>query len=186
VCDLWRSQKIPITEESPRAPVSPYGTSKLFFEHALEAYSHAYGMRSISLRYFNATGADESGAIGELHNPETHLIPLALAATIEKRPELQIYGSDCLPPDGTCIRDYIHVNDLADAHVRALQYLESNVDQQNASMAINLGTGHGHSVLEILQAAEQATGRVLRRKIVPRRMGDPQCSLPIRLRLTES
>jgi NAD dependent epimerase/dehydratase family len=108
-------KQVPITEQTPREPVNPYGASKLFFENALEAYSRAYGLRSVSLRYFNAAGADESGEIGELHDPETHLIPLALAASTENGPELQIYGSDYPTADGTCLRDYIHVNDLADA-----------------------------------------------------------------------
>ena len=162
-------QQIPITEQTPREPVNPYGASKLFFENALEAYSRAYGLRSVSLRYFNAAGADESGEIGELHDPETHLIPLALAASTANGPELQIYGSDYPTPDGTCVRDYIHVNDLADAHVRALQYLGKGGD----SLAVNLGTGRGHSVLEVIRMAEKATGRPVRRKIGPRRPGDP-------------
>ena len=112
--------RIPIFEQTPRQPVNPYGASKLFFENALEAYGRAYGLRSVSLRYFNAAGADESGEIGEMHNPETHLIPLALAASAANGRALQIYGSDYPTPDGTCVRDYIHVSDLADAHVRAL------------------------------------------------------------------
>ena len=161
--------QIPIREDTPRQPVSPYGTSKLFFEHALEAYGHAYGLRFASLRYFNAAGADESGEIGELHDPETHLIPLALAAAAPGDAELRIFGSDYPTPDGTCIRDYIHVNDLADAHVRALRHLESGGD----SLALNLGTGHGYSVLEIIRAAEGVTGRTVRRRTVPRRPGDP-------------
>jgi UDP-glucose-4-epimerase GalE len=161
--------QIPITEQKPREPINPYGASKLFFENALEAYSRAYGLRSVILRYFNAAGADESGEIGEIHEPETHLIPLALAASTENGPELQVYGSDYPTEDGTCIRDYIHVNDLAEAHVRALQYLEKGGD----SLAINLGTGRGHSVLEVIQAAENTTGRPVRRKIGPRRPGDP-------------
>ena len=131
-------------------------------------------MHSISLRYFNAAGADENGEIGELHNPEPHLVPLALAATVEPGPELQIYGSDYPTPDGTCVRDYIHVNDLADAHVQALQYLEKNGNEkQGAAQAINLGTGRGHSVQEVIQAVETATGRTVRRKIGQRRPGDP-------------
>jgi UDP-glucose-4-epimerase GalE len=161
--------EIPITEQTPREPVNPYGVSKLFFENALEGYSRAYGLRSVRLRYFNAAGADESGEIGELHDPETHLIPVALAASTESGPELQIYGSDYPTADGTCIRDYIHVSDLADAHVRALQYLEGGGD----SLAVNLGTGRGHSVLEVIQAAERVTGRAVRRKMGPRRPGDP-------------
>jgi len=172
-------KQIPITEQTPREPVNPYGASKLFFENALEAYSQAYGLRSVRLRYFNAAGADEGGEIGELHDPETHLIPLALAASTGNGSELQIYGSDYPTPDGTCLRDYIHVSDLADAHVRALQYLEKSKDEKNGdekggdSPAINLGTGRGHSVLEVIQAAENATGRPVRRTIGPRRPGDP-------------
>lgn len=170
--------QIPIAERAPREPVNPYGASKLFFENALDAYSRAYGLRSVRLRYFNAAGADESGEIGELHDPETHLIPLALAASNGKRAELQIHGSDYPTADGTCVRDYIHVNDLADAHVRALQYLERDGNGNGGenggdALAVNLGTGRGHSVLEVLQAAENATGRPVRRTIGPRRRGDP-------------
>ncbi len=160
--------KVPITEDNPRQPVNPYGTSKLFCEYALEAYDRAYGLRSARLRYFNAAGADDSGEIGELHNPETHLIPLALAATGDGA-ELKIFGTDYPTPDGTCVRDYIHVNDLADAHVRALQHLEKGGE----SIALNLGTGQGDSVLEVIQAAETATGRTVRRKVGSRRAGDP-------------
>jgi UDP-glucose-4-epimerase GalE len=172
-------EQIPITEQTPREPVNPYGASKLFFENALEAYSRAYGLRSVSLRYFNAAGADDSAEIGELHDPETHLIPLALAAASGNGPELQVFGSDYPTADGTCVRDYIHVNDLADAHVRALQYLETQQLEKTAdekgsgSLAINLGTGRGHSVLEVIRAAENATGRTVRRMIGPRRPGDP-------------
>ena len=161
--------KVPITEDNPREPINPYGASKLFFENALEAYSNAYGMRSARLRYFNAAGADESGETGELHDPETHLIPLALQATTPDGPELKVFGTDYPTPDGTCLRDYIHVTDLADAHVRALQYLEKGGD----SLALNLGTGRGHSVLEVIHAAEKATGKPVRHKIGPRRPGDP-------------
>ncbi len=177
-------RQVAITERTPREPVNPYGASKLFFENALAAYSPAYGLRSVSLRYFNAAGADESGEIGEIHDPETHLIPLALAASTAngaelKIPELQIYGSDYPTPDGTCVRDYIHVNDLADAHVRALRHMETqrvahNSEEENGgSLAINLGTGRGHSVLEVITAVEKATGRPVRRTVGPRRPGDP-------------
>ena len=167
-------EQSPIAERTPREPVNPYGASKLFFENALQAYGRAYGLRSVSLRYFNAAGADESGEIGELHDPETHLVPLALTASTPNGPELRIYGSDYPTPDGTCVRDYIHVNDLADAHVRALQYLENGGGEKSGgSLAVNLGTGRGHSVLEVVQAAESATGRPVRRIIGPRRPGDP-------------
>jgi UDP-glucose-4-epimerase GalE len=160
--------KVPITEDIPRQPINPYGMSKLFFENALEAYSRAYGLRYASLRYFNAAGADESGEIGELHDPETHLIPLALDAATDGA-ELHIFGADYPTPDGTCVRDYIHVDDLAEAHVLALQQLAS----ADTSFALNLGTGTGNSVLEVIKTVEQVTGSRVRRKTVPRRPGDP-------------
>ena len=161
--------KVPIEENTPRQPVNPYGVTKLFFEQALEAYDRAYGFRYASLRYFNAAGADESGEIGELHDPETHLIPLALRAAAGLGPELNVFGSDYPTPDGTCIRDYIHVNDLARAHVKALEYLSAGKE----SVAINVGTGTGASVQEVISAVEEATGKRVPRKIGPRRAGDP-------------
>ena len=161
--------KVPITEDTVRQPINPYGVSKLFFEQALEAYGRAYGLRYAALRYFNAAGADESGEIGELHNPETHLIPLALAATREQGQALQIFGEDYPTPDGTCIRDYIHVNDLAEAHALALARLVDG----SKSFSVNLGTGQGCSVLEIVRAAEQITRKSVRRIMGPRRPGDP-------------
>jgi UDP-glucose-4-epimerase GalE len=161
--------KSPIAEETPRQPVNPYGVSKLLFEHALEAYDRAYGLRFASLRYFNAAGADESGEIGELHDPETHLIPLALRAVGGNGAELQIYGSDYPTPDGTCVRDYVHVNDLAEAHVRALQHLEAGKE----SLAMNLGTGRGYSVKEIVSAVERVTNKAVTKRVGPRRDGDP-------------
>jgi len=161
--------KIPITEKTDRQPVNPYGVSKLFFEQALEAYDRAYGLRYASLRYFNAAGADDSGEIGELHNPETHLIPLALHAAAGTGPEIQIFGSDYPTPDGTCIRDYIHVNDLAEAHVKALAHLNAGKE----SFAANLGTGRGHSVREVITAVEDVTGNPVPVRLCPRRVGDP-------------
>ena len=161
--------KVPITEDLPRQPINPYGVSKLFVEQALEAYDRAYGLRYASLRYFNAAGADESGEIGELHDPETHLIPLALAATTESGPELKVFGDEYPTPDGTCIRDYIHVNDLAEAHVIALERLA----KEATSCALNLGTGTGNSVREVIHAVEQVTGKKVRQKVVVRREGDP-------------
>jgi UDP-glucose-4-epimerase GalE len=161
--------KVPIDESTSRKPVNPYGVSKMFFEQALEAYDRAYGLHYASLRYFNAAGADESGEIGELHDPETHLIPLALRAAAGLGPELQVFGSDYPTPDGTCIRDYIHVNDLASAHVKALDHLAVGKD----SVAVNVGTGTGASVREVLTAVEDATGKPVPHKIVPRRPGDP-------------
>jgi UDP-glucose-4-epimerase GalE len=160
---------VPITENTPRQPVNPYGVSKLFVENALEAYDRAYGMRFASLRYFNAAGADESAEIGELHEPETHLIPLALAAAAGRAPHLAIFGADYPTPDGTCIRDYIHVNDLGEAHVQALDRLGNGGE----SGALNLGTGQGHSVREVIAAVEQVTGRSVPTVVGPRRAGDP-------------
>jgi len=161
--------KVPIEEDIPRQPVNPYGVSKLFFEQAMESYDRAYGFRFASLRYFNAAGADESGEIGELHEPETHLIPLALSAAAGLGPELQVFGSDYPTPDGTCVRDYIHVNDLASAHLKALDHLRAGKE----SFAVNVGTGTGASVQEVIAAIEEVTGRRVPRKIVPRRPGDP-------------
>jgi UDP-glucose-4-epimerase GalE len=161
--------KVPISEDNPRQPMNPYGVSKLFFERALEDYDRAYGLRFASLRYFNAAGADESGEIGELHDPETHLIPSALLAVKGKRAELELFGTDYPTPDGTCIRDYIHVNDLAEAHVLALKYLADGGD----SVALNLGTGHGYSVKEVLGKVEEVTGREVPKRVAARRAGDP-------------
>jgi len=162
-------EKVPITEATPRQPVNPYGTSKLFFENALEAYDRAYGLRYMSLRYFNAAGADESGEIGELHDPETHLIPAALKAVTGEQGELELFGSDYSTPDGTCIRDYIHVNDLANAHVLALKKLEAG----GGSAALNLGTGLGCSVKEVITMIEEVTGSKVPHREGPRRPGDP-------------
>jgi UDP-glucose-4-epimerase GalE len=162
-------EKVPITEDTPRQPVNPYGTSKLYFENALEAYDRAYGMRYMSLRYFNAAGADESGEIGELHRPESHLIPAALKAITGEMPPLELFGSDYPTPDGTCIRDYIHVNDLAEAHVLALKQLEAG----KSSAALNLGTGLGCSVKQVIGTIEDVTGSKVPHRIGPRRPGDP-------------
>lgn len=161
--------RVPIAEDTPRLPVNPYGVSKMCFERALEAYSHAYGLRYASLRYFNAAGADESGEIGECHDPETHLIPLVLSAAGGSGPPLQIFGDDYPTPDGTCIRDYVHVNDLAEAHLKALQHLSGGGD----SIAANLGTGQGHSVMEVVAAVEKVSGQTVPKRIMGRREGDP-------------
>jgi UDP-glucose-4-epimerase GalE len=160
---------IPITEETPREPVNPYGASKLFVEHALEAYRMAYSLNYMALRYFNVAGADESGETGELHDPETHLIPRILMVAAGMQPELEVYGNDYPTPDGTCVRDYIHVSDLAEAHVRALEYLV----RTGNSAAVNLGTGKGWSVKEVVAAAEKVTGRRIPLRYAPRRAGDP-------------
>lgn len=160
--------KTPIAEDLPRQPVNPYGATKLAFENALEAYGHAYGLRSVIFRYFNAAGAHENGLVGEVHNPETHLIPSVFEAISGKRSALEIYGDDYPTPDGTCIRDYIHVNDLAEAHVLGLEYLETG-----SSTALNLGTGKGHSVREVISTIERVTGKPVPCKLAPRREGDP-------------
>jgi UDP-glucose-4-epimerase GalE len=169
-CAVYGDQpEIAITENTPRNPINPYGASKLAFEHALEAYSRAYGLRFVSLRYFNAAGADESGEIGELHDPETHLIPCVLETAAGLRDSVDIYGNDYPTPDGTCVRDYIHVNDLADAHLQALEYLR----RSGESIALNLGTGKGHSILEVISMVEQVTELPVKRRFCSRRPGDP-------------
>jgi UDP-glucose 4-epimerase len=160
--------KVPITEDNPRQPVNPYGATKLAFENALEAYSRAYGLKYVAFRYFNAAGADESGSIGERHEPETHLIPLVFQAIQGKRVALEIFGDDYSTRDGTCIRDYIHVTDLAEAHVLGLEYLS-----RAESIAMNLGTGNGHSVHEVISTVEKVTGHKVPTHIGPRRAGDP-------------
>ncbi len=160
--------KVPITEENPRAPVNPYGATKLAFEYALEAYARAYGLKHVAFRYFNAAGADESLEIGEMHDPETHLIPAAFEAIYGKRPSLEIFGDDYPTPDGTGVRDYIHVNDLAEAHVLGLEFLD-----RNDSVQVNLGTGQGHSVKEVISTIERISGRTVPAEIAPRRAGDP-------------
>ena len=162
-------QRIPIDESHPQAPVNPYGESKLFVERILHWYGRAYNLRSVALRYFNASGADPDGTIGEDHDPETHLIPLVIDAALGRRPPVGVFGTDYPTPDGTAIRDYIHVMDLADAHVRALDYLADG----GASSAINLGTGRGHSVRAVIETVEQVGGREVPRTSSPRRAGDP-------------
>jgi UDP-glucose-4-epimerase GalE len=160
---------VPMGETAPQHPVNPYGETKLAIERALHWYGQAYGLRSASLRYFNAAGADPEGEIGELHNPETHLIPLILQAALGQRPHIDIYGTDYPTPDGTAIRDYIHVQDLAEAHLRALEHLAAGRE----STALNLGTGRGHSVREVIRVAEKVTGRPIPCREAPRRPGDP-------------
>lgn len=160
--------KVPITEDNPRQPVNPYGATKLTFENALEAYARAYGLKYVSFRYFNAAGADDSGDIGEKHEPETHLIPLIFDAIQGKRAALEIFGDDYPTSDGTCIRDYIHVNDLAEAHALGLEYLN-----HAESAAMNLGTGQGYSVKEVVAKVEHVTGHTVPTHIGPRRAGDP-------------
>jgi UDP-glucose-4-epimerase GalE len=162
-------EKVPIPEDHPLAPINPYGFSKLAVERFLREFDSAYGLRSVSLRYFNACGADPEGETGEAHDPETHLIPRVLGAVLGTITDLTVYGEDYDTPDGTCIRDYIHVTDLADAHVRALE----NLIAGGPSAAYNLGVGHGYSVREIIDAAEGVTGRSISFQKGPRRAGDP-------------
>jgi UDP-glucose-4-epimerase GalE len=159
---------VPMTEDNPRSPVNPYGLSKLSFEFVLESYAKAYDLRFVAFRYFNAAGADESGRIGEMHDPETHLIPAAFEAIEGNRSALQVFGNDYPTPDGTCIRDYIHVSDLAEAHVLGLDYLD-----QGNSTAMNLGTGRGYSVSEVISTIERVTGRKVPTGLSPHRAGDP-------------
>jgi UDP-glucose-4-epimerase GalE len=162
-------ESLPIHDVHAQRPINPYGESKLFVERALYWYGKAHGVRSVSLRYFNAAGADPDGELGEEHDPETHLIPLAIGAALGRRPPLQIYGTDYPTPDGTAVRDYVHVTDLAHAHVRALEYLDSGGE----STALNLGTGRGYSVLEVMAAIERVAHCALPRREAGRRQGDP-------------
>jgi UDP-arabinose 4-epimerase len=162
-------ERIPIPEDHPQHPVSPYGESKLFVERALHWYGAAYGLNWLALRYFNAAGADPEAESGEDHDPETHLIPLAILAALGQRPALEIYGTDYPTPDGTAIRDYVHVSDLAEAHVLALCYLMEG----GRSTALNVGTGRGHSVREVVAAVERVSGHRVPAREVSRRPGDP-------------
>ena len=169
-CSLYGNPlHIPISEEESTKPINPYAKTKLMIEQILADYDTAYGMKHVALRYFNAAGASVSGEIGESHFPEPHLIPLVLFTALGKRESISVYGDDYPTPDGTCIRDYIHVEDLADAHVKALEYLNSG----NSSQIINLGTGDGNSVKEVISVAEEVTGRKIKSVIAARRAGDP-------------
>ncbi len=161
--------EVPITERTPQLPVNPYGESKLFVERALHWYGAAYGLRSVALRYFNAAGAHEDGTLGEEHEPEVHLIPLVVAAALGRRESIDVYGTDYPTPDGTAVRDYVHVSDLAQAHVDALAYLEKG----GAPVALNIGTGTGHSVREVIASVERVSGRKVPTRDRDRRAGDP-------------
>ena len=161
--------KTPITEDMPYAPTNVYGQTKLMIEHMLAQYSRAYGLRYVALRYFNAAGAASDGTIGEDHAPETHLIPLILQTALGQRQSIKVFGTDSPTPDGTCIRDYIHVTDLADAHVRVLDYLAGG----GASQYFNLGTQNGMSVREMIAVAKKVTQRDFKVEEAPRRPGDP-------------
>lgn len=162
-------EKIPIEENDKTEPTNPYGESKLIMEHMMKWVSRANNVRFVSLRYFNAAGAVEDGSIGEDHNPETHLIPLILQVPLGKRDHITIFGDDYPTPDGTCLRDYIHVIDLADAHILALKYLRDGGE----SNIFNLGNGQGFSVKEMIVAAEKVTGQKIKTEIGKRREGDP-------------
>jgi UDP-arabinose 4-epimerase len=159
---------IPIQEDHPQRPINPYGYSKLVVERLLADLDTAHHLRSVSLRYFNAAGADPEGEIGETRDPEPHLIPIVLAAARDGK-SVQVFGDDYDTPDGTCVRDYIHVLDIADAHVRALKYLMGG----GKSCALNLANARGYSVREVIAAAERVTGKPIRVEIAPRRPGDP-------------
>ena len=163
-------EAIPMGENHPQAPINPYGASKLMVERMIADFSVAHGLRAVALRYFNAAGADPDGEIGEDHSPETHLIPLALAAALGRIPELTIFGDDYDTEDGTCVRDYVHVSDLADAHVLALAALDNSTP---GLQAYNLGNGRGHSVSEVVQSIERVTGHKVPLAMGPRRAGDP-------------
>jgi UDP-glucose 4-epimerase len=161
--------EVPITEQHPQRPINPYGNSKLAVERALEDYSRAYGLRSITLRYFNAAGAHPDGTLGERHEPETHLIPLVLQVASGRRPVIARFGSNFPTPDGSCIRDYIHVQDLCTAHLLALRKLGEGAQ----TTVYNLGNGNGNSVNEVIEAARQVTGHPIPLRDDPPREGDP-------------
>ncbi len=162
--------ELPIPEDHPKRPTSPYGRTKWIFEQILEDYARAYGLRYIALRYFNAAGSDPEGELGERHQPETHLIPIVLEAALGRRPRVEIYGTDYPTPDGSPIRDYIHVSDLAIAHVLALERLQAGKVEGGA---YNLGIGRGYSVREVIEVSERVTGRSIEAVEAPRRAGDP-------------
>lgn len=161
--------RVPIDETTAQNPVNPYGRTKLVVEGMLREFETAHGLRHVALRYFNACGADRAGEIGEEHEPETHLIPRILMGLSDTGPALTVFGQDYPTPDGTCVRDYIHVEDLATAHVRALDYLVKD----GASVQLNLGTGEGYSVMQIIDAVERVTGLKVPYSVGPRRPGDP-------------
>lgn len=162
-------KEMPIQEGCPTKPANPYGESKLAMEHIMHWVSQAHDINYVSLRYFNVAGAEQGGCIGEAHEPETHLIPLILQAALGKREKITIFGEDYNTPDGSCIRDYIHVSDLVDAHILALEYLR----QENSSEIFNLGNGLGFSVKEMIDAAERVVGTAIPKDTGPRRAGDP-------------
>jgi UDP-glucose-4-epimerase GalE len=170
---------LPLAEDHPQCPVNPYGNTKLAFEYMLRDYAGAYGLGFAALRYFNAAGAAADGIQGEHHDPETHLIPLVLQVALGQRPHVSVFGTDYPTPDGTCVRDYVHVEDLAEAHVLALAAVEPGVGR-----AWNVGTGTGYSVREVIRTCEEVSERVIPVREGPRRAGDPPALVadPTRLR----
>jgi len=162
-------EETPITEDHPQRPINPYGKTKLHMEHMLQDYVVAYGFRSAALRYFNAAGASPEGDLGEDHDPETHLIPIVLQVAQGRRARIEMYGDDYDTRDGTCVRDYVHVEDLADAHLRALGLLQAGT----AELFCNLGTGEGVTVRELVELAREVTGHPIPAEVAPRRAGDP-------------
>jgi UDP-glucose 4-epimerase len=161
--------EMPMTEDHPQVPISPYGRTKLAMEHMMQDYARAYGLRIAALRYFNAAGASQEGDLGESHEPETHLIPLVLQVAAGRRRAITVFGDDYDTPDGTCIRDYVHVEDLADAHLLALSKLQSGEKE----IAVNLGTGSGYSVLDVIETARRVTEKPIAVEVSGRRAGDP-------------
>jgi UDP-glucose-4-epimerase GalE len=159
---------VPITEDLPQQPINPYGNAKLAVERALADYAAAYGWGYAALRYFNAAGASSHADIGEDHDPETHLLPLVLQTVLGQRPHIEVFGTDYDTPDGTCVRDYVHVDDLATAHLLALEHLSPGKE-----LRYNVGTGRGYSVREVIRAAEKVTGKQVPVREGPRRPGDP-------------
>jgi UDP-glucose 4-epimerase len=162
------AKRIPITEDEPQQPINPYGFAKLVIERALADYARAYGLGYAALRYFNAAGASPEGDLGEDHTPESHLIPIVLQVALGQRERITVFGDDYPTPDGTCIRDYIHVDDLAAAHLKALERLEPG-----RGLQLNLGTGRGHSVRQVIDSCRRISGRPIAVEIGPRRPGDP-------------
>ena len=169
-CSIYGNpERVPMSEDLKVNPINPYARTKLMIENMLEDYDMAFGIKYVALRYFNAAGDSEDGSIGESHDPEPHIIPLVMFAALGKRDSIKIFGDDYPTPDGTCIRDYIHIVDLADAHIRALDYLSKG----GASQVINLGTGNGYSVKEIVDVTKKITGVDIKAVMVERRPGDP-------------
>lgn len=169
-CAIYGAPRdLPIVESACKEPISPYGATKLFFERVLSAYGQSHGLRYVALRYFNAAGAHASGSIGEIHDPETHLVPLTLKAALGSAPPVKVFGRNFDTPDGTCIRDFIHVSDLGSAHALALDYLEGGGD----SVSLNLGTGRGVSVAELLEVVRRITGKDVPHVYTEARAGDP-------------